>query len=262
MKTDLVSADNAWLQAYHDVLEGGDVCAPRGKTIKELPQYTVVVSMNQPVVRVKERKLNYKFMAAEALWILQGRNDVAFLSAVNPNIAQFSDDGVTLSGAYGKQIHPQMDYVVNKLLEDRDTRQAVLTLWKPNPSPSKDIPCTIAMDFKIRNDALNCHVFMRSSDLWLGLPYDIFSFSAVAYYIASRFNEQKDQEDKVLIGGLYLTAASSHIYEPHWNMAPLTRPRLGCDAPLWEFAKPDSILADLEDLMATKPGDIRRWWEQ
>src|SRR3546814_5271713 len=61
----------------------------------------------------------------------------------NRHISQFSDDGVVFAGAYGPRINLQLDYVLNKLREDPDTRQAGLTIWRPNPQPSKDIPCKI-----------------------------------------------------------------------------------------------------------------------
>jgi thymidylate synthase len=151
-------------------------------------------------------------MTAEALWIVAGRRDLAFLTQYNKKMAEYSDDGFTLYGAYGPRYVAQRDYVVNKLLEDRDTRQATLTLWRPNPHASKDIPCTVAVDFKIRRDVLNCHIFMRSSDIYLGLPYDMFSFSMIALDILHRFNAGSPTAP-ASPGLLYITAASSHIYE-------------------------------------------------
>lgn len=260
------TADTAWLKAYNEVLKDGHVCSPRGKKIIELPQYTSKIDMLYPVVRIKERKLNYRFMAAEALWILSGRNDVAFLSSVNPHIAQFSDDGVILSGAYGKQIIPQLDYVVNKLIEDRDTRQATMTLWKPNPAPSKDIPCTIALDFKIRRHQLNCHVFMRSSDIWLGLPYDIFAFSMISFYVAACYNDEMKRLNKdyafTIPGTLYITAASSHLYEQHWGAGEMTYSGPGEIAPKWWRGVPQNMIAELGHLKDSKKDDDARWWNR
>jgi thymidylate synthase len=52
---------------------------------------------------------------------------------------------------------------------------------------------------------------MRSSDAWLGLPYDIFNFSMITAKVACMYN--KLQADKIRLGDLYLTMASSHLYE-------------------------------------------------
>ena len=75
-------------------------------------------------------------MAAEALWILSGDNKVETIAPYNKNIKQFSDDGIIFQGAYGPRIISQLDYVIESLRKDRESRQAVLTIWNPNPKPS------------------------------------------------------------------------------------------------------------------------------
>ena len=54
-----------WLEAINDILTNGDPVAPRGKMTREIPQRTIVVNMRKPVLRVPDRSLSYKFMAAE-----------------------------------------------------------------------------------------------------------------------------------------------------------------------------------------------------
>ena len=216
------SANRIWLRAIEHVLLTGEKSAPRGLPIKEVLHHTHRIDMDHPIISIKERKLNYAFMLTEALWILNGDCRVAPLHAVNKQMAKFSDDGVTLSGAYGPRFVSQLDFVVDKLVEDRDTRQATLTLWAPNPQPSKDIPCTVAMDFKVRGGLLHAQVFMRSSDVWLGLPYDIFAFTCMASRVLELVQTKLPPgEDELGLGTLYLTAASSHLYEEHWEKAAL-----------------------------------------
>ena len=216
------SANRIWLRAIERVLLTGEKSAPRGLPIKEVLHHTHRIDMDHPIISIKERRLNYAFMLTEARWILEGDNQLAPLHAVNKQMQKFSDDGVTLSGAYGPRFVSQLDFVVNKLLEDPDTRQATLTLWTPNPRPSKDIPCTVAMDFKVRGGLLHAQVFMRSSDVWLGLPYDIFAFTCMAEQVRERLISQGGGNYKLLeLGTLYLTAASSHLYEEHWEKAAL-----------------------------------------
>jgi thymidylate synthase len=175
--------------------------------------------MRRPVVIVPERKMSYSFMAAEAYWIISGDNRVATIAPYNARIAQYSDDGETFFGAYGPRIDSQLDYVVGKFIADRETRQAGLTIWRENPPETKDYPCTIAMFFNLRDCDLNCHVFMRSSDQWFGVPYDIFNFSCVSYLICCRLNAVLNNDTDIKPGTLYLTAASSHLYDQHWVVA-------------------------------------------
>jgi thymidylate synthase len=216
------TADQAWKNLLRTLLIVGRQCSPRGKgTLEVLHHVSLSVDLNHPVVTSPRRKLNYRFMAAEALWISDGRDDLEALTRVNPHMVQFSDDGMVLAGAYGPRIRPQVGYVVTRLLEERDTRQAALTIWTPNPKPSKDIPCTIAMVFSIRENRLYQQAFMRSSDAWLGIPYDVFSFAFLGIEIACLYNARAEAygQPPVGLGHLTITATSSHLYEEHWVLA-------------------------------------------
>ncbi len=209
----MLDGDTAWRHLMLDILEHGKEVSPRGQpTIEVLHTNNIVLDMGRAVVTSPERKLNYQFMCAEALWILDGDNQLEPLTKYNKRMAQFSDDGETLAGAYGPRIMPQIQYVVNALWKDRDTRQATLSIWTPNPEPSKDMPCTVAMVFSIRDSRLHQHVFMRSSDAWLGIPYDIFRFACVGLHILAEFNNIIEH-NYVSPGQLTISMTSSHIYK-------------------------------------------------
>lgn len=251
-----------WLDTLQDILANGHEVAPRGKLTKEIPQRTLVVDTRRPVLTVPERSLSYRFMAAEAYWILSGDDQVATIAPYNSRIKDFSDDGITFFGAYGPKIRDQLPYVVAKLLEDRDSRQAGLTIWRESPPPTKDVPCTVAIFFGIRNDCLNCHVFMRSSDVWLGVPYDVFTFSMLTHLVCGLLNESLAS---VQPGQLYLTAASSHLYESNWADAKLCLSSLVKEQPLTPTAYWTGLPGLVEGLKAlreTKAGDPLRWWER
>lgn len=215
----------AWLKLLSNLLTRGMEYPSRNGFMLELPQQTISIDMSMSVLDVPSRKLNHNFMLAEAAWMIQGRDDVDYLTRFNKRMANFSDDGIILRGAYGPRIDQQISYVLDQLLASEETRQATLTTWVPNPTPSKDIPCTVAMTFMIRNGQLNMHVYMRSSDAWLGIPYDVFSFSIVAAYLTNLYNEALSDTHAhlgrrpVRIGNLYLTAASSHLYQEHVQRA-------------------------------------------
>ncbi len=212
-------ASSAWLQTLQQIFTDGIDVAPRGLKTLELQHHAVHLDMSHPVVLCPARKLSYTFLAAEALWILSGDDRVETIAPYNKNIAQFSDDGHRFYGAYGPRIMEQFDWVVEKLLEDRDTRQAVMTIWRKKPPKTKDVPCTVAIMFSNRKGRLHCHVFMRSSDAWLGLPYDVFNFSMLSAKVACSFNRKCRPEDTIELGFLHLTAASSHLYERNFAEA-------------------------------------------
>jgi thymidylate synthase len=212
-------ASAAWLSALHKIWDDGDEVKPRGMPTLEVQGNRVQVYMKYPVVLCPARKLSHRFLAGEALWILSGSNRVDEIAPYNERIAQFSDDGETFFGAYGPKIVAQLGYVVRTLLDDPDTRQAVINIWRECPPKTKDVPCTVAMVFMIRNGQLHLHVFMRSSDAWLGLPYDTFNFSMVALKVACMYNESAISRSGSLVelGHLSLTTASGHIYEHNFD---------------------------------------------
>lgn len=277
--TRLVTPDAtvAWLDRLSRVLASGEEKSPRGKLTLDQSHAVMRVNLRQPVVKVPERQLSYKFMAAEAYWILSGSNQVDELVPWNANMAQFSDDGQTFFGAYGPRIQSQLDYVVQKLVEDPSSRQAGLTIWRENPPPTKDYPCTVSMFFHLNQlddnqQVLDMTVFMRSSDTWLGIPYDVFSFSMVAHQVCCRLNKVAGgiKDDCIVPGNLGLMLASSHLYEPNFEAARavtrswhggVLRPHPQPDVP-WTLAADEERLMDvLRQLRDSKPGDPLRWWE-
>ena len=239
--------------------------------------HTIAVDMRRPVLLVPERKLSYQFMAAEAYWMLMGDDTVAGVAPWNKNISQFSDDGVKFFGAYGPKILDQLDYVVGKLLEDHDTRQAGLTIWREKPPKTKDVPCTVAMFFSLREgvdegvSALEMNVFMRSNDVWLGTPYDVFNFSMVAHLVCCRLNQSNWLPGSdVAPGMLRLTAASSHLYDTHWEAAAALQPETALirahgthepETPEGMWLDSTHLRQTLKNLRDSKPGDALRWWE-
>lgn len=257
----------AWRQLIAEILKGGDTVSPRGLRTLELPQHTIIVDARRPVLLDPARKLSYRFMAAEAFWILSGDDRVGTIAPYNERIGGFSDDGQTFFGAYGPRIQEQLPYVIAKLRQDPHSRQAGLTTWRPSPPKTKDVPCTVAFFFAIRDAELRCHVFMRSSDAWLGIPYDVFTFCMLMHLVCAELNQTRGAGEEPLVpGGLYLTAASSHLYEPQWAPAKGTLiqplPRRQAPTPSFLYTSKEGLMTTLHELRETKPGSHQRWWEQ
>lgn len=233
------------------VLERGDVYAPRDMRVKELctPTTLILEDVHRPFMTSVVRRPNYRFGLMEACWILAASNDAVAISQFNSQMLKFSDDGRIMWGAYGPRVMGQLPHVIRSLQKDRDSRQAVVTTWRPmvpgiavdngeaaeaadagglmpNSGPSagtaqwdhgswvsKDVPCTVAWHFQLRNDRLNLTVFMRSNDVWLGLPYDLLSFTTVQRVVAAILGVEP---------GKYCHVVSNlHLYAPQWSDAEL-----------------------------------------
>jgi len=211
-----MSANRAWMAALCRVLFQGELIEPRGMATREVLCDRIVVDMTRPIVTNRARQIGYKFMAAEAAWILSGDDRVSTLEPYSRTVANFSDDGVVFRGAYGPKIVEQMPYVLASLRRDRPTRQAIVNIWRETPGAWKDIPCTLSTQFLIRDGRLHQIVTMRSSDLWLGVPYDVFSFSMLAGYVLIELGDPD-----LRLGNMYHTAGSRHLYERDWAGANL-----------------------------------------
>lgn len=194
----------AWRHLLFELVKAKPA-GPRGIGTREILGVTFRVNDGlRNILFHPSRDLNYKFMVAEWLWIMNGDSSVDAIAQYNSKLRDFSDDGLTLFGAYGPRLMPQMQWILVKLCEP-DTRQAVATVWRPSPNPSKDIPCTVALQFLRRGHHINLIVTMRSSDIWLGLPYDFFVFSQILNCVCG--------ELKCLVGFVQFNLGSSHVYE-------------------------------------------------
>lgn len=204
-----------------DIRDNPDyIVSPRGMEVREQlgGQYTVPM---MGYIDNADRKVNYDFMFAEAAWVSSGSNRLSDLTSTMKRYADYSDDGVTLSGAYGPKVVDQLGYVVKSIDEDVDTRQSFLNIWRERPGFSKDIPCTTSMQFLVRDGKLNMMANMRSHDIVLGSTYDIFTFSAVANSVRLllKHNKTKNNPDGIdlELGDLTVTAGSMHLYERHYE---------------------------------------------
>ena len=229
------AANNTYVTLLNDILFKGENVVPRNKVTFELRQHTTCVKMLRPIITIPARKLDYRFMAAEASWILSG--DRALDAHVRKNLGKYSDDGRTMRGAYGPPFLQQIEYCRDAIVADRDTRQACMTIWERNPRPSRDIPCTIGLQFLLRTTELHTNVWMRSSDAWLGYPYDIFTFSMMTWHLSLMLKPVPT------LGVLSLTAGSQHIYDKNLDDAMnLTCDGNNLDLCQHKFNTPDDLL--------------------
>jgi len=251
------SVQDVWVKLLDNLTDAYEYCVnPRGIGTREITGVTLRVDdLRQNIIHHPVRNINYKFMVAEWLWMTFGRDDLATLTRYNGQMSRFSDDGKILAGAYGPRLTDQWDYVLSTLRNDPASRQAVATIWQPNPSPSKDIPCTISFQFLLREGHLNLIVTMRSSDAWLGVPYDCYSFTQLANCLAGELG--------VKTGFFQLQLGSSHLYDDNLEKAQALladQPTSGLDSPQlpgWPPPVLEDVLVGADVLVSPA---LARYW--
>ena len=196
---------DAWLWLLYQIYNFGSPVSSRGYETHEILGVQLrVTDLTKNILVHPIRNLSYRFAVAEWLWIAAGREDVATIGRYNRHLAQFSDDGVNFAGAYGKRLAPQIDYLLEQLKKP-GSRQAVASIWTPSPAASKDIPCTMTWQLLARDGKLHAIVNMRSSDVWLGIPYDFYNFSQLTNSLSGELG--------LLPGSLTFNLGSSHLYD-------------------------------------------------
>lgn len=170
------------------VLAAGVKRSPRGHvTLDAGPTTVVMQDVTESLPLGIGRGLNRRIAAVEAAQLVGGFSDPDLTVKASSAFSRYREPEGHFHGAYGNRIAQQFAYVIYKLKNDRDSRQAVATLWSPyhdNVPNKRDYPCTIALIFAIVNGRLELSVTMRSQDIWLGAPYDWFQFTQAQQTLA------------------------------------------------------------------------------
>jgi len=215
------SADGLFAQLTTLVLGNGIPVSPRGiPTIDVGPTTCVLTNPRSRIVTAEARKINPGFMFADALSLLAGGGS-DWIFGYNQRLREFTDGG-RLHGEYGPRLRDwygvdQLAAVRNRLAQDPASRRACVVLYDParDFGDSRDIPCTVTMHFVVRDSKLTATTFMRSQDLWLGFPYDVFNFTLLQEVIASSLGLE--------LGPYTHITSALHLYE-----SDLAKARNGC----------------------------------
>ncbi len=215
------SADDVWMQLAKEFQRPGvaRVQSSRNGETKEILH--VAISISDPKQRwamSRRPALNPAFALAEVVWIMNGRQDLAFLNFWNTKYQDFVGSRPELHGAYGYRLRrhlglDQLKRAYQVLSHDSDTRQVVLQIWdsridmpKPDGTPvSKDVPCNVISMLKVRYGKLEWSQIIRSNDLFLGLPHNLVQFTSIQEIIAGWLNVECGTYNQI--------SDSMHIYE-------------------------------------------------
>lgn len=221
--------DEAWTKWYKLISQDGSKnlnSSRDGDVVGEIINaVTVIEDPTRCILKSQIRKLPMRYMVGELLWYLSGNPELDAIRLYTSAWDRMSDDGLQVNSNYGNRIRyardefdgttfNQLEMVEDMLREHPESRQAVIHIKQARnliENPSKDVNCTVCLQFFIRNEMLFMTTYMRSNDLWMGFPNDVFQFTAIQIYLAMRLG--------VKLGSYTHIAGSLHLYERDYKSA-------------------------------------------
>ena len=168
---------------------------------------------------ITTKRVHFKSVALELLWFLRGDSNATWLQQRWVRIwNEWADDSGDLGPIYGVQWRSwptpdgqsidQISQVVQQLQTDPDSRRHVVSAWNPGQLAEMALPpCHILFQFYVAEGRLSCQLYQRSADMFLGVPFNIASYSLLTLMIA--------QQTGLEPGEFIWTGGDCHIYDNH-----------------------------------------------
>ena len=171
------------------------------------------------------KKIHFKSVIIELLWFLRGETNVRWLQENKVSIwDEWADENGELGPVYGKQWRrwtvkngqevDQIAEALDLIQNDPSSRRIVVSAW--NVSDLKEMalmPCHCLFQFQVADGKLNCHMYQRSADIFLGVPFNIASFSLLTLMMA--------QVSGLAPGKYVHSFGDLHLYSNHFDQARL-----------------------------------------
>jgi thymidylate synthase len=171
------------------------------------------------------KKLHLKSIIYELLWFLAGDTNIAYLKAHGVSIwDEWADANGDLGPVYGLQWRSwpapdgsaidQIANVVTAIRRNPDSRRLIVTAWNPADVDRMALPpCHCLFQFYVANGRLSCQLYQRSADVFLGVPFNIASYSLLTMMVA--------QVTGLAPGEFVHTLGDAHLYLNHVDQARL-----------------------------------------
>ena len=242
----------------------GETVSPTKGDCRELRG--VVLEIENPRARLsRSESRGHAFSClGELCWYLSGSNELSFIEYYLPKYRNFAEDGV-LFGAYGPRLlrmrglTNQLESVVALLKRRPSSRQAVVQLFNAEDivEEHKDVPCTCTLQFLVRNTRLELIATMRSNDVYVGLPHDVFCFTMIQEFLARRLGVELGVYTHI-VGSLHLydcnaSDAQEYVNEG-WQSTTEYMPSMPCDDPIGQLT---GLLAAEKAVRRGEPFDLK-----
>jgi thymidylate synthase len=272
------------MKQYLDALEyilnnGEDVNDRTGIGTRSVFGYQMRFNLQQGFPAVTTKRLAWKSVVGELLWFLEGSTDERRLAELTYGehrgelvdkttiwTANADKQGVELGylnnkftkhlgPVYGAQwrnfngVHPKCDQIANiidQINNNPDSRRIILSAWNPLKIEEMALPpCHTLAQFRVINGKLSCQLYQRSADMFLGVPFNIASYSLLTHMLA--------HISELEVGEFVWTGGDCHIYQNHFEQVKQQIARTPDTLP--GLVMP--VFCDLETLLHCKTSDFQ-----
>jgi len=267
-----------YLDALQYILDNGeDVSDRTGVGTRTVFGYQMRFDLRKEFPAVTTKKLAWRAVVGELLWFLEGSTDERRLAEITFEAdrteiwekktiwtANADAQGVALGyrnddlykelgPVYGSQWRDfngegfdQIHNIIRQLTTDPDSRRIILSAWNPNQLEDMALPpCHTLSQFKVINGKLSCQMYQRSADMFLGVPFNIASYSLLTHMLA--------QICGLEVGEFVWTGGDCHIYQNHFEQVKQQLERTPMQGPTLEMPKFENIA----ELLETVPSDYK-----
>ena len=278
----MVQEMKQYLDALRYIVETGeDVSDRTGVGTKSVFGYQMHFNLQNGFPAVTTKKLAWRSVVGELLWFLEGSTDerrLAERTFAKDRTELIGKDTIWTANAdaqgkalgyannelikelgpvYGHQWRKfdgiegelekktdQITWLIGEILTNPDSRRLILSAWNPNQINEMALPpCHTLAQFRVMNGKLSCQLYQRSADMFLGVPFNIASYSLLTHMLAQLCN--------LKLGTFVWAGGDCHIYKNHTNQVAQQLKRKPQNLPTLQMP----LFKNLDELLETKPSD-------
>ena len=247
--------ESEYLKALASVFEDGETIESRNATVRSIFGVRMTFDLQEGFPLLTTKQMGYKTILRELLWFIKGSTDNRELQTQKVHIwdqnasREFLDSrelpyeegdlgpiygfqwrhaGATYTDChadYHGQGHDQLQTVIDQLKTDPHSRRIVMSSWNPKDLDAMALPpCHVLCQFYVRStDTLDCQMYQRSGDMFLGVPFNIASYAFLTHIVAKLTGYKP--------GKLIHVIGDAHLYDTHLEAAQTQLQRIPVDFP-------------------------------
>lgn len=218
------------MQTYLDLLDlilktGVDRDDRTGTGTRAIFGHRMAFDLSDGFPLLTTKKLHIKSIVHELLWFLAGDTNIKYLKDNGVRIwDEWADENGDLGPVYGHQWRSwpapdggtidQIAQVERDIKNNPNSRRLIVSAWNPGDVPNMALPpCHCLFQFQVMDGQLNCQLYQRSADVFLGVPFNIASYALLTHMMAQVTGLKPGTFSHVL--------GDAHLYHNHFEQAEL-----------------------------------------